>query len=67
MGCETLREVKELARDRAEWRRVVASNQSLDCLLNDDEIKFKILVKKVDFYLDSELKEKNVWVESMPE
>ena len=28
MGCETFREVKELARDRAEWRRVVASNQS---------------------------------------
>ena len=28
MGYETFREVKELARDRAEWRRVVASNHS---------------------------------------
>ena len=28
MGCETFREVKQLAGDRAEWRRVVASNQS---------------------------------------
>ena len=27
-GCETFRAVKELARDRAEWRRVVASNES---------------------------------------
>ena len=28
MECETFRRVLELARDRAEWRRVVASNQS---------------------------------------
>ena len=28
MGCETFREIKQLAGDRAEWRRVVASNQS---------------------------------------
>ena len=28
MGCETFRQVKELARLRAEWRRVFASNQS---------------------------------------
>ena len=28
MGCETLREVKQLAGDRAEWRGVVVSNQS---------------------------------------
>ena len=28
MGCETFREVKQLAGDRVEWRRVVASNQS---------------------------------------
>ena len=28
MGCETFREGKQLAGDRAEWRRVVASNQS---------------------------------------
>ena len=28
MGCETFREVKQLAGFRAEWRRVVASNQS---------------------------------------
>ena len=28
MGCETFREVTQLAGDRAEWRRVVASNQS---------------------------------------
>ena len=28
MGCETFREVKELALDRAEWRWAVASNQS---------------------------------------
>ena len=28
MGCDTLREVKQLAGDRAEWRRMVASNQS---------------------------------------
>ena len=28
MGCETFRKVKQLAGLRAEWRRVVASNQS---------------------------------------
>ena len=28
MGCETFREVKQLAGDRAEWKRVVSSNQS---------------------------------------
>ena len=28
IGCETFREVKQLARDRAEWRRLVASNHS---------------------------------------
>ena len=28
MGCETFRENKELAWDRAEWRRVVVSTQS---------------------------------------
>ena len=28
MGCETFREVKQLAWDRAVWRRVVVSNQS---------------------------------------
>ena len=28
MGSDTFREVKQLAGDRAEWRRVVASNQS---------------------------------------
>ena len=28
MGCETFRKVKQLAGDRAEWRRVIASNQS---------------------------------------
>ena len=28
MGCETFREVKQLAGDRAEWKRVFASNQS---------------------------------------
>ena len=28
MGCETFREAKQLAGDRAEWRRVVASNRS---------------------------------------
>ena len=28
MGCKTFREVKQLAGDRAEWRRVVASKQS---------------------------------------
>ena len=28
MVCETFREVKQLACDRAEWRRVVGSNQS---------------------------------------
>ena len=37
MGYETFREVKELPWDRAEWRRVVASNQSKDCVLNDDD------------------------------
>ena len=37
MECETFREVKQLAGDRAEWRRVVASNQSKDCVLNDDD------------------------------
>ena len=28
MGCGTFREVRESAWDRAEWRRVVESNQS---------------------------------------
>ena len=28
MGCQTFREVKQLAGDRVEWRRIVASNQS---------------------------------------
>ena len=28
MECETFREVKQLAGERAEWRRAVASNQS---------------------------------------
>ena len=38
MGCETFREVKGLAWDRVKWRRGVMSNQSQDCVLNDDEI-----------------------------
>ena len=37
MGCEAIREAKQLAGDRAEWRRVVASNQPQDCVFNDDD------------------------------
>ena len=35
MECGTLREVMDLARDKVEWRWVVASHQ--DCILNDDD------------------------------
>ena len=42
MGCVTFREAKKLARDIAEWRRVVALNQSQDCVLNDDDEKLYI-------------------------
>ena len=34
--CGTFREGKELAWDKIEWMRVVAANQSEDCILYDD-------------------------------
>ena len=38
MGCGTFREMKELTWDRVERRGAVLSNQSQDCILDDDEI-----------------------------
>ena len=34
-GCESLE--TKVAWDRIEWRRVIASNQSQECIFNDDD------------------------------
>ena len=41
MGCETYREANVLPFDWAEWRRVVASNQSWDCILGEYDVIHK--------------------------
>ena len=45
MGWETFREIKHLAGDRAEWRQLAASNQSLHCVLNDEDDSIWIYAK----------------------
>ena len=37
IGCGTFKEFQELAPDRVEWRRVVASNKSQEYILDDDD------------------------------